>query len=298
MSGATCGKCGARAAPTLDVPDLDLSAVSAPPPAVRAAPRKNSGAIPKAVVVSAADDILADDPGEASFELEIEPGDRSVPPGIVAAAPTSSPSLSGPPSGPRGPMSGPPSNGGPARTTSGAMPRVSAPPASDPRDANAPSSMRDSSGSSSNAAVRVSAPPAEPRIDPNEAARFADYGPPPQGALQAPAYAFRVKMRQSELRRGLWRAKLAFERAQKERSSAEADTSRLEEVKLRLMAECEAKEHEVDLHEAALAAFDAKAMKLGMQIVYAVAFVLTVAIVLPVFLRMCIGVEPPPLNPQ
>jgi hypothetical protein len=147
--------------------------------------------------------------------------------------------------------------------------------------------------------VRISRPPVEepPRIDPLEARAFADYGEVPAGALQTPIYAFRVKMRQSELRRGLWRAKIAFERAQKEQSRALADPSRLDEVKSRLAADVEAKERDVDLHEAALLAFDAPALKRGTQIGYALCFVLFVAIFVPVFFRMCIGVDAPPLPP-
>lgn len=149
--------------------------------------------------------------------------------------------------------------------------------------------------------VRISNPPEHvasaesPRIDPLEARAFADYGSPPAGALQSPVYAFRVKLRQSELKRGLWRAKIAFERAQKDQSRALADPSRLDEVKSRLAADVEAKEHDVDLHEAALLAFDAPALKLGTQIAYAACGVLFVAIFMPIFFRMCIGVDAPPL---
>ncbi len=147
--------------------------------------------------------------------------------------------------------------------------------------------------------VRVSKPPDasanEPLVDPLEARAFANYGESPAGVLQSPVYAFRVKMRQSELRSALWRAKIAFERAQKDQSRALADPSRLDEVKSRLAADVAAKERDVALHEAALVSFDARALKRGTQITYALCAILFIAIFVPVFFRMCIGVEAPPL---
>ncbi len=283
--GGACPRCGAKG-PSLDVPDLDLSSVSGPmsaPPPVR----KNSGAM--AAVVMSNDDVLAEDAGEASFELAVGPGDIGMPSGM--SSPPASGSLPNPSFRPN-PTSNPPSSAGaggvgagngPARTTSGSMPRISGLP----QETSRPD-------------VRISRPPIEeepPRIDALAARAFADYGEAPAGALQTPIYAFRVKMRQSELRRGLWRAKIAFERAQKEQSRALADPSRLEEVKSRLAADVEAKERDVDLHEAALLAFDAPALKRGTQISYALCFVLLVAIFVPVVFRMCIGVDAPPLPP-
>ena len=66
-------------------------------------------------------------------------------------------------------------------------------------------------------------------------------------------------------------------------------------MRLRLTAEVAAKEHEVDLHEAALLAYDAPAVKRGIRLASAIAFVLFVAIAMPIFFRMCIGVDAPPL---
>jgi hypothetical protein len=243
-----------------------------------------------AAVVMSNDDVLADDSGEASFDLAVEAGDIGVP-SRVSAPPASLPHASVRPNA----LSNPPSSGpasGPARTTSGSMPRVSGMPQEISRP-DIPVSQRDPSRPD----VRVSSPPApqEPRIDPLEARAFANYGEVPASALQSPLYAFRVKMRQSELRSALWRAKIAFERAQKDQSQALADPSRLDEVKARLAADVAAKEHDVDLHEAALLAFDARALKLGTQITFAVCGVLFIAIFIPVFFRMCIGVEAPPL---
>ncbi|MGH7283988.1 MAG: hypothetical protein ACRELY_20875 [Polyangiaceae bacterium] len=225
-------------------------------------------------MAAAHDDVLADDMGEQSFELDAP---------MPLPAPISNKSL-------------------PAPTVEISHADMSVLP-----------SRRDSMRDPSNPAVRVSgapaaasssprisaAPPEEekPRIDPVEAKEFAAYGPPPATLFESPLYAFKVKMRQSELRRELWRAKLAFERSQKERSAAEADTTRLEEVKFRLTAEVAAKEHEVDLHEAALLAYDAPALKRGVQLASAIAFVVLVAIFLPIFFRMCIGVDAPPLPP-
>jgi hypothetical protein len=246
------------------------------------------------------DDVLAEDAGEASFELAVGPGDIGMPSGM-SSPPTSLPNPSFRPN----PMSNPPSSGptsGAARTTSGSMPRISGIPQETSRP-DIPITRQDSMPRDpSRPDIRVSNAPAQtaphaeaPRIDPLEARAFADYGSPPAGALQSPVYAFRVKMRQSELRRGLWRAKIAFERAQKDQSRALADPSRLDEVKSRLAADVEAKEHDVDLHEAALLAFDAPSLKRGTQIAYAVCAVLFIAIFMPVFFRMCIGVDAPPL---
>lgn len=244
--------------------------------------------------VMTTDDVLADDASEASFELAVGPGDIGMPSGM-SSPPASMPHPSFRPN----PMSNPPTSGpasGPVRTTSGpnsnAASRVSGIPQEISRP-DIPISQRDPSHPD----VRISRPPApeEPRIDPLEARAFADYGEVPAGALQTPIYAFRVKMRQSELRSALWRAKIAFERAQKDQSRALADPSRLEEVKSRLAADVAVKERDVDLHEAALLAFDPQAVKRGTQITYAAAFVLFVAIFVPVFFRMCIGVEAPPL---
>ena len=214
--------------------------------------------------VMTTDDVLADDAGEASFELAVGPGDIGLPP-----------HMSTPPASSSGPHSVPNPSFRPSPVS------VSNPP----REHSQPD-------------VRISNPPIieeAPRVDPLQARAFADYGDPPSGALQSPIYAFRVKMRQSELRRGLWRAKIAFERAQKDQSRALADPSRLDEVKSRLAADVEAKERDVDLHEAALLAFDARALKLGTQITYAVTAALFLMIFVPVFFRMCIGVDAPPL---
>lgn len=218
--------------------------------------------------VMTSDDVLAEDAGEASFELDAPPP------------------VSHPPA---------PSSLNPGRV-SGAMPRISGIPqeVSRPDIPITQQPARDPSRPD----VRISKPPEvveAPRIDPLEARAFADYGELPAGALQSPVYAFRVKMRQSELRRGLWRAKIAFERAQKDQSRALADPSRLDEVKSRLAADVEAKERDVDLHEAALLAFDAPSLKRGTQIAYAVCAVLFIAIFMPIFFRMCIGVDAPPL---
>jgi hypothetical protein len=230
--------------------------------------------------VMASDDVLADDAGEASFELAVGPGDVGMPSGM-SSPPASLPNPSFRPS----PMSNPPSS----------MPRVSGIPQETLR-ADVPISQRDPSRPD----VRVSKPPEPetPRIDPLEARAFANYGEPPSGVLQSPIYAFRVKMRQSELRNALWRAKIAFERAQKDQSRALADPTRLDEVKSRLAADVASKEHDVDLHEAALLAFDAQALKRGAQITYAVCAVLFIAIFMPIFFRMCIGVDAPSLNPS
>ncbi len=213
------------------------------------------------------DDVLAHDMGEQSFELDAP---------MPQSPPISSQSLPAPSSGRTG---GAPVDGV----------RISATPAS----VSAPPPY------ASGAPPRMSAAPEDekPRIDPLEAKALADYGEPPTKLLETPLYAFKVKMRQSELRRELWRAKLAFERSQKERSAAEADSTRLEEVRLRLTAEVAAKEHEVDLHEAALLAHDAAALKRGVQLASAAAFVLFVLIAMPIFFRMCIGVDAPPLPP-
>ena len=271
ISGGSCTRCGAKAAPTLDVPDLDLTPMSVP----KAAPvvaRRTSGPAP-----ALADDVLAEDPGEASFEL-----DAPMPP----LTPISSKS-------PPAPTSGRPMD------LEGLRPEITIPPSNrdSVRDPSIPPVRISHVPAASSSPPRVSRPPPEdkPRIDPVEAKRFAAYGEAPSALLQTPLYALKVKMRQSELRRELWRAKLAFERSQKERSAAEADATRLEEVRLRLTAEVAAKEHEVDLHEAALLAYDPAAVKRGVQLASTVAFVLVVLIFLPVFFRMCIGVDAPPL---
>jgi hypothetical protein len=243
------------------------------------------------------DDVLAEDADEASFELAVGPGDIGMPSGM--SSPPAGPGASLPnPSFRPNPMSNPPSAGpsSGARTTSGSMPRISGIPQETSRP-DIPISQQQARDPS-RPDVRVSKPPepAEaPRIDPLAARAFADYGEPPSGALQSPVYAFRVKMRQSELRRGLWRAKIAFERAQKDQSRALADPSRLDEVKARLASDVEAKERDVDLHEAALLAFDEPSLKRGTQIAYAVCAVLFIAIFMPIFFRMCIGVDAPPL---
>ncbi|MEO8875844.1 MAG: hypothetical protein ABI461_09675 [Polyangiaceae bacterium] len=245
--------------------------MSAPPPV-----RRTSGAM---AAVMTNDDPLAADAGEASFELAVGPGDIGMPPGMSSGLSTPPGSLPKPSFNP-GPLSNPPTSAG----ISGSMPRVSAPP-HDP----------------SNPDVRLSRPPAEPeppRVDALEARAFADYGEPPAGALQSPIYAFRVKMRQSELRRGLWRAKIAFERAQKDQAKALADPSRLDEVKARLAVDVEAKERDVDVHEAALDAFDAAAVKRGMTLAFSAAAFLFIVIFVPVFFRMCVGVDAPSLIPN
>jgi len=230
--------------------------------------------------VMTSDDVLADDAGDAQFELAVGPGDLGVPASMAGASAS--------------PLSSPPS---------GAMLRVSAPPQSSNVSVGGESSrpelpVSQRMNDASHPDVRVPHPsnePDPPRIDPLEARAFADYGEPPASALQAPIYAFRVKTRQSELRRGLWRAKIAFERAQKDQSHALGDPSRLEEVKARLAADVETKKHDVDLHQAALVAFDVRASRRGMQIAFTTAAVVFLVIFIPVFFRMCVGVEAAPL---
>ena len=227
-------------------------------------------------MAAVADDVLADDPGEAIFELDAP---------MPLPAPISSKSPPAPSSG----RSGPVESLRPGMSVSPSLRDATRDPSNPPvRFSGAPAA--------SSLPPRVSAAPeAAPRVDPAEAKALAAYGEPPATLLETPLYAFKVKMRQAELRRELWRAKLAFERSQKERSAAEADATRLEEVRLRLTAEVAAKEHEVDVHEAALSAYDASAVTRGVRLASAAAFVLFVLIFLPIFFRMCVGVDAPPL---
>ncbi|HEX7664513.1 MAG TPA: hypothetical protein VF407_08385, partial [Polyangiaceae bacterium] len=281
--------------PSLDVPDLDLSAVQkpAPPPL-----RKNSGqmaapALPKMDV----EDALAEDYGEAQFELDVPD-----PPPSLKPAPTSVPSLEPPPPSnvpSSGPSSG--SSSGSRRTTSGAMPAPNVPTTSHqgPRELTVSDVPVAPGQNAEGGAMNVSAPPpssASSKIDPHEAADLAAFGPAPTSPVQLPLYAFRVRMRQSELRRDLERSEHALAQAQKDHGAALADDTRLEEVKKRLRVELASKEREVERHRAAIAAFDPIALKKGTQI--GVAAVVTAVLVLfsPVLFRACVGVDPPNLS--
>ncbi|MEI9954111.1 MAG: hypothetical protein WDO74_35350 [Pseudomonadota bacterium] len=68
--------------------------------------------------------------------------------------------------------------------------------------------------------------PAELKIDPLEIAILADYGDPPDRVPLTPAYAYRVFIRQRELKRQLVPIALECERAQSEREATLAELSR------------------------------------------------------------------------